>query len=245
MVKRKKPKFPEGTLCAFCSERPAVEPEHVIAECFNESKEGLITVPACSECNREKSKEDVYLLHFVVGDMRVNHPVAIRINDDSVARAVKYDRNAIPRSAVRRPPPQPVRIPGTLQLYKLQPPDTDFERVCRGIRWIIRGLHYAEYGRRLPETLVLDVTQLHPADAPAAVATFEQLGSPRRRVGRAGDEIFDYMVFTNENTVETEWLCWFYSSGSHCFHVKARIPVDAEEQPVCVISPTLWAPVTL
>jgi len=54
----------KGQLCVYCAERPATSVDHVFAREFflPRDRDSLPKVPACAECNGEKSKLEQYLM---------------------------------------------------------------------------------------------------------------------------------------------------------------------------------------
>jgi hypothetical protein len=53
----------KGKLCVYCSERPAITGDHIFAREFfvSDARADLPQVPACDQCNNEKSKLEHYL----------------------------------------------------------------------------------------------------------------------------------------------------------------------------------------
>lgn len=53
----------KGELCVYCAERPSVSVDHVFAKKFflPSDRDGLPQVPACKQCNEEKSELEHYL----------------------------------------------------------------------------------------------------------------------------------------------------------------------------------------
>ncbi len=228
-------------LCAFCGVNPGTEPEHVFARALNDGlAEGLITVPACRECNVEKSKADEYLRDILVGDMRVDHPVARRIYEGKVQRSLARDRSTIPRYARRRAEPQPIPIPGPpvaiIQAVPVYP-----ERIWLAISWIVRGLHYYVFQQRLPDDYTIDVKQLHASEVAAERKPFTEAGCKPNIVTR---EIAGYMYFALEHQGEAHWLIWFYKSTSHAYKVVTRPAIDEDVRgSIAGVQSSLWGPV--
>ncbi len=208
-----------NVLCAFCGLIPGPEPEHVFARCLNDGlAEGLFTVPACCDCNVEKSKSDEYLRDVLVGDLRVDHPTAIQIYEGKVQRAIACDKTTIPRYAKRRSVPQPIPIPGppmsTIQAIPVYP-----ERIWEAIAWIVRGLYYCVFQQRLSDDFAIDIWQLHASQVSAEWDLFAKFGCEPTIITR---EIAGYTYHTLDEQREVHWLIWFYKSTSHVYKVVVK-----------------------
>jgi hypothetical protein len=147
-------------LCVYCSQRPAVNREHVIGRGFYKEPlpSDLITVPTCRECNAEKgdgdrrnmSDDEEYLRTVLtISEHCGDHPDANDLMNGKVMRSftrkpaflhsiMDTARMVNPRTA------QGIILPQRLSYT------VDLDRVRRVMRKVVRGLYYHGTGEPLP-----------------------------------------------------------------------------------------------
>jgi hypothetical protein len=138
-------------------ERPATSLEHVPPRCiFPEAKDlgvdyrkSLITVPSCDTHNMEKSGDDEYLMMVLTCNI-INNTVAMKQIETKILRA--WERNPCLAELLLRVN-RPVVANGTLTLAC----KVDFNRVSRSLDWLVRGLYYNEYKKKLLAELRIEI----------------------------------------------------------------------------------------
>lgn len=154
-----------GKSCVYCG-HPATETEHVVGKCLLIDKGQPVTVPSCSDCNKEKGLDDEYLRDMFV----------IRIETADVSELTPH-REKAHRSATRQgvlPPIQKmvstllplgmVTTSGDLQLTRKAVVEARTERIRSGLWWIVRGLWSRHTKTPLDKDLPYDVWSYYEGD---------------------------------------------------------------------------------
>ncbi len=138
--------------CTYCGADPPSERDHIPpANLFGNPPSNLITVPACSTCNRQASQDDEYfrnMLAFREGfdqhpEMQVVLPAAhrslLRPEAAGMARAFVESAFAI------KPVDSMADSEGLKLGYKV-----DLARLDRVVTRVMKGLYFRHLGRRIP-----------------------------------------------------------------------------------------------
>lgn len=220
-------------VCTYCG-RPNPETfDHVPPAClFGDPRpSNLITVPCCTKCNQDASKDDEYfktmlmLRHDVWGK-----PVASK-SIESVYRALANPKKrGMLRALTRRMQRVPVHTPSGLYIGDVGTYHVDLRRLGMVADRTVKGLFYREVGHRLPDThdvrsfqesgltdIKLDVRN-KLQEIVAALRT-----KPLQVIG---DNVFQYQYQTTAEDINTSaWLLAFF--GTVCF-LSLSVPKNSE-----------------
>jgi hypothetical protein len=156
------------TECAYCGKVPATTIDHVVPKCLFEPPLPLnmITVPACSSCNGDKSQLDSFLRDFLVSDSlapwnRVADAVRVGAYQRAVSRNQSELWKAIAAGAFEK------RVVGNNGIDPTMLLKVPFGRgsVKEAITYIVRGLHFRLKNKRLPEDHVFLVGGLGDSES--------------------------------------------------------------------------------
>ncbi len=190
--------------CAYCGEWRELTRDHVPPRClFSRPRPGnLVTVPCCSSCNHELSKEDEYFrLVIMAGIDSRKFP---KENSDSV-RAI----NSLNRPASRK------FAKKVLQSYERNPARlrVDRSRIEIVLHRIARGLFYHHRGVRLPQTVPFDFRDVDDSLNVPALGR-ELISLLERNLSTIGQETFRYAhgfePWPEPDPFGTIWLMRFY-----------------------------------
>jgi len=139
------------SLCTYCGVHVATTGDHVVPDCLYTEEErraipNLMTVPACADCNVDKSRYDAPLQHYLLVHVdRSNHPQAQQVFGTSMQTAVITNRvrllDRFYEGAV-----VPEFTPNGIYLGDNYAIPIDFEPVRRGLVYLVRGLHSSVLG---------------------------------------------------------------------------------------------------
>jgi len=143
--------------CGYCGE-PANTVDHVVASTLLVDKGTSVQIPACSKCNGEKSKEDVYLRDmFTIRSETAGLP-ELAPHGEAMKRSIDRAFGPSPRIGPA------VSILKTFKHGHVLGPmgerrayvELDAARLNEGVKWIVRGLHYHHFKAILDPTKQFD-----------------------------------------------------------------------------------------
>jgi hypothetical protein len=177
-------------LCYMC-ERQSVSREHVPPLCIfpemsdmqdgKDYRKNLITVPACSEHNLAKSKDDEYL-HLILVHGYFNNPLAEKQFKTKLVRA--FSRRPALLAALYRE-----RTSLSVDGEQTEAVSIDRQRFDRALQLLFRALYFNTFGERLSlpirlhTTLLLDMDSANADERNNMVKTF--CSTVRQYVGDA------------------------------------------------------------
>lgn len=132
-------------LCVYCQKRSATERDHIPPKnLFPPPRPStLITVPACSSCNRSASLDDEYLRLVVVGRWDVyEHPDARKLMDHSFGRLAETRKTGLRKGFFAGVREVDIRSETGDYLGQTAIYDVDLSRLDRVGTRIVRGLVY-------------------------------------------------------------------------------------------------------
>ncbi len=94
-------------MCAYCGVKRGLTKDHVIPKCLFKRPlpSNMITVPACSECNNAKSKDEDYLRDMLVIDhFTSSNPTAQTLLNNKVIRSATEGSSKVALAVCRRKP---------------------------------------------------------------------------------------------------------------------------------------------
>lgn len=199
--------------CAYCGEFKPSSRDHVIPRCMftRPLPEGMITVPACDDCNGQKSRHDDFLRDLLVTDYAGSQsPVAQQLFAEKTIRSHQQDKSLLGRIAMSDLMTEiPIRDENGVEDVAVFG-TFDFDRAMDMFSYIIRGLYFSFRSVVLPQDCNFRVGRLFKEDLDACVAFFSDHGAfgPHR----IGDGVFS-CVYNYGATTEaaTFWLLEFYN----------------------------------
>jgi len=216
-------------LCYYCGKPLAKgqnHREHIPPESIFEgsSKENLITVPSCFECNNGSSDDDQYL-RFVVVTACQDDERAQRLADEtgSMMRGFRYDRKLLGDIMSGANPKMKEMFSDGGVFVGWQPGfNVPVERLNTIFTKLTKGLFYHVLKRPLPDTHVV-VVKLNPGRSQTAVQHFEE--EPKVEIA---DGVFSYRQHTDRKDPNfTLWYITFFG----CFSVLCITPTRETAEP--------------
>src|SRR5580700_145499 len=156
--------FSASDPCVYCGapSKPG-KGDHVIAQGFfptGSHKAGYvpICVPACSACNGKFSKDEEYAIHTITMDYRCQeNPHAVDVfNQRCVPGFVKY-KGKLAKIMGKGGKTVAIKTRGGAIREDHKAITIDPLRIERVVEKIVRGLHYHEYGRPVPQGCAIKV----------------------------------------------------------------------------------------
>jgi len=182
--------------CYMCNE-PATTKEHVPPKClFPEAKDvddnknykiNLITVPSCDAHNTAKSKDDVYLLFFLVANI-VSNDVSKQHFSSKIMRAVQRTPHVFADFAKKNTPVMLVNAEG--EEIHTAAIEIDRERFDSAITHIAHGIYYHKYNNSFSGSITVFTEGLMDLDNEDSVEFNE-------KVQGLGKMIDEYMKDTS------------------------------------------------
>jgi len=210
--------FPRN-ICAYCGSDQVQDFDHVPPQTLfpHPRPSNLITVPICSKCHSDTSKDDEYFrLKISLRDDVGNHPKA-RANWDSIFRSLQRDEaKGLKESFLSDIHSVRLRTQAGLYLGRAEAYNVDMERIQRVVERIVRGLYFAEMGHPLG---LENEVNVHTEEGlmhqpPDSLAILERtILVPLASVGAklVGDGVFAYWFKTTEEQPEASvWVFNFY-----------------------------------
>jgi hypothetical protein len=221
MSKSKKYK---GKLCVYCGRRLASTRDHVWARefCLLEHRQNLPQVPACEDCNNEKSKLEHYLTTVLLFGAR--HPNAIVMFETMAAKRLEKNRKLW---ASLRAGYKAEKIP--FESNRIEP---FFVFVAKGLLWHHWGVMLGTEDR-VAATVWRD-------NGSVFLDQLFALNVPKRITGNLGGGLAYEGVQLKEHF--TLWRFWIY--GGLCFAEESKDPNGKHSVIFAVTGPgtsPMWA----
>ena len=202
--------------CSYCAREKEFEPEHVVPRAiFVNDNQSVLVIPACHDCNNDKSAGEDDLRDWLVITVGVDgHPDILplmRVMAESTGKGFSKVGRAVSgeRKPVLRQTEEGIYVPG----YEVHVPDVRAMR--RTLRYIVRGLAFNETGAPwLPDQpmLVYDPDGENAHDLEGTIELFSLLGPVEFR-GMMGNDVFRFASITQEQYPGiTAWLMVFFGT---------------------------------
>lgn len=199
--------------CVYCGDTKPLTRDHVIARCLFPAPlpTVMVTIPACNDCNAEKSKHDDYLRDMLVVDRNSEQSKAAQALLDKVQRASQRNQSVVMRGAKSEGEFGPVYSKGGIYLGEAFSFPLEGERVNHIFSLIVRGLYYQLTERFLPQETEFDVRRLTAEE-------FSKIWEELKKMGfngpyRLGDDVFTCIfIYAAEEPTLSHWWLWFYDS---------------------------------
>ncbi len=141
-----------GKRCVYCGVKGRTSSDHIPPRSLYSQPypPNLITVPACSACNQQASRDDEYFRTVIsLKDSTYSHP-DVQANLPSIFRGLQRPENKnFTRSFLNGIRQFNLRSPGGIQLGHKWGFDVDLRRLDRVAERIVRGLFFHETRRAL------------------------------------------------------------------------------------------------
>ena len=138
--------------CVFCGRRGKLSKDHVPPKCLfpKGSRSGLITVPACPQCNLSSSGDDEYLrLVLVTNRDSEVHPAVRSLRPTVLRSLIKPTKRGFAAAFWSSIRDLDIFSPGGIYLCTAKGFQMDSDRVHRIVAKIVQGLFWYEYEQRL------------------------------------------------------------------------------------------------
>jgi hypothetical protein len=208
----KKRKSKKGQ-CIYCGITTKLTKDHVIPKGLfvRPYPSNLITVPACSDCNEAKSKNDDFLRDFLICDaFASNSPIAQSIFDEKMTRSITRNSSQFSRIAMSEARYEPLLTRAGIYLGTFPTIPIDEERIKNIFSVIVRGLYYDARHKRIPDNYIFEVLGYRPWDFKQVWEYYKKLHLNGPRV--LGKVFGCAFVYAEEDEFITTWLMWFYES---------------------------------
>lgn len=206
-------KRPKGEICIYCVNRPGVTWDHVVARSFFLVKRrgDLPKVPACAECNGEKSKLENYLAAVLPFGGR--HAEATE-NLESMVPGRLAKNAKLHRHLARQRSRAATKTSSGLYVPTIAVP-FDGEKFEALIVFIVRGLAWHHWSVLLdPAQCFVHVHSL-TAHGERLFANFLRMRAKERVNGNLGDGTFVYRGIQGvDNPVVSVWEFSFYGGAT-------------------------------
>src|SRR3990167_5778700 len=151
--------------CVFCG-NPANTREHIPAKQFFKGvpENRLITVPSCSDCNKNFQKNEDFFRQFLAGFLMDRSDHAKKLMENEVSRSIKRKPalgiqmfsqmkkvNLYTKSGIYL---------GPKTMYRVS--DLDYKMINSVVEKIIKGLFYHEFGETIPEDWIIRIVWINP-----------------------------------------------------------------------------------
>jgi hypothetical protein len=207
MAKKKK----LGT-CVYCGKSGEITRDHVVPRSLflQPYPENIITVPACSKCNRQKAKDDEFLRDFLVADYRTKFsPVAQKLFQGKTMRAFSRKQSELLSEAVMKAELRPLMSSGGIFLGNYRMLDVDESRISLIFERLTRGLYFDALKSRLPQKCHFQVMTVQPHNMEKLIENFRPLKT--REIGKGTFECAFF--YSKEAPEKSQWLFLFYETA--------------------------------
>ncbi len=156
----KKRKVKPARVCVYCGRRNSLTADHIPPKCLFGKRGGLpsdlITVPACKRCNLSASGDDEYLRLMLATSLEgAGHEVAQSLQPAIIRSLSRPEAAGFARQFFANVVLVDTFTKSGLYVGKMAAQRIDHLRLTRIMEKIIRGMFYAEYGKRLPHSHVV------------------------------------------------------------------------------------------
>lgn len=215
---KKKTKF-----CIYCGKREANERDHVPPKCFfvKPFPSDLITVPCCSQCNREYGKIDEYMRNILISLETTETIPELEQNRQKFRRS--FSRKESERLLLKigsRIKPIDIYSKGGIYLgqkpaFDLNNEDADkfFERIARAFLFIENDLEYFKANINWKKSFDEETFNNLPTEM--------KLLLKRGFKKSLGNGLVKYIGLWWEEKITSLWFINFYGGVEFMIHVKA------------------------
>ena len=204
-------KSKKGT-CTYCGKLKTLTRDHIIPKCLFPAPlpAVMVTVPACHDCNNEKSKHDDYLRDMLVVDSNTGeNEIAQEMSLGKVRRSASRNLSAVIRAAKTQGRFQPVHSKGGIYLGHAFTFPLEVDRVNHIFSQIVRGLYFRLTKRYLPQDCSFVVRRITAREFNEFWPELEGIGY--NGPYRLGDDIFSCLfIYAAEEPAISQWWLWFY-----------------------------------
>lgn len=206
----------ESVICVYCGDLATTDDHVPPRNIFPKDTLGLITVPACFNCNNDASKDDEFFRNVLVNDDRIEkNPEAEEIvttNERSLQRPqARGLRIAMLRARTRFPLTSPTGV-----IYEGTALTTDFTRERKVIERVTKGLFYHEFQRLHPNENTMSVySTRHMDEGEEGLNSVLELINYIKPENKKtiGNEVFSYgYAITEDHPNGTFWVLTFYKA---------------------------------
>ena len=198
--------------CVYCIDREATERDHVPPKSLfpKPAPANLITVPACSKCNRGLSKDEEYFRTIVSQLAQTDkHPASKRLLKEKILKGLER-RPKLASKIQSTVVPVDLTYQGnrvtTVAAFNIDNPS--FDAVMTKI---LKGLVYHETARALPAGFPIKRDVMHkPLELPPGLYR-QMVNAP---VHVFGDRIFEYQVYFQPGSFMSFWVMRFFAGAS-------------------------------
>lgn len=197
--------------CAYCGMQRPLTREHVIPRCLfpTPPPPNLVTVPVCSPCNNQKSRNDDFLRDMLVADVRCcHHPVAQSLFHKKSMSSARKGKSLFARTALQNANWGPAYTTGGIYVGDFHRIQLDGQRLIRIYSGLVRGLYYAVYKKRLPDNTIFECGRCERWHADEIARDMLENGCGRPII--LGN-VFGCAHLWTDNPFMTYWLLSFYA----------------------------------
>ena len=207
--------------CVYCGRHGTLTRDHVPPRnLFGSTSEvQLVTIPCCTKCNGQASKDDEYFRRSLILRHDIPDNPITRELLEAVYRSWRNPRQrGFTRSFLRGVEEKEVYTEGGIYLGQVGTYNVEHHRLDRVVCRIIRGLFYHHSGYPVPRDYHVFSychTGVLPSDRPVAkkYVDFAQVVVQSGEEGAVNPDIFKYwFVRTAEDPATTGWLLSFFRS---------------------------------
>jgi hypothetical protein len=172
----------------------------------------MITVSACKNCNKEKSKYDDYLRDIVVADLETyTHPIS-QLLFQKLLRSARRNRSSVARNISSSNITQPLVTPNGIYLGNYPIIALDLASTNKIFSFLIKGLYYYLRQERLPDDCFFSITRIPPLVNEEPLLNMFMQAPKYYGPEILGNNIFGYIAYIHDNPTITRWFLWFYDS---------------------------------
>lgn len=200
-------------VCAYCGQIRPLTRDHVVPKCLfiRPLPLDMITVPACEECNGDKSRHDDFLRDMLVIDIASEgNPIARKVFESKSIRAYQKDKSLVARIALNNPVEMPYFDDhGSLDVALVS--GFDPERSDEMFGFLARGLYYHALKRPLERTSTISTRRLFKEDVDKTIDALNEVGA----IGpiTIGQNVFSCVFnYSHETPDFSFWFIEFYDS---------------------------------
>lgn len=215
-------------LCVYCGHDAEVSRDHVVPLCLftRPYPPQMITVPACDNCNTEKSRDDHFLRDYLVTDVQGSEsPTAQAIFDSGkLWRSLTRKTSDLLLEVLPRTQVRPLHTEADIYLGEFPQASIDLERLERTIFRIVRGLYYDARRSSIPAGYEFVLRRCYPWQYESLREVFRKLHPNGPRV--VGDVFGCMYAMATEDPCTTLWVLWFYERVVFTVSTSQPCPTD-------------------
>lgn len=203
--------------CTYClkeiSRKNGQTKDHIIAQCFFSGWNPYqhITVPACEDCNSEKSRDDTYVRDMIVHDVSVSRNIkALHVFYSKVLKSIDAGKSEFAKDFVLNSATVDVISKNGTRIGEFPTLKFNEKRINQYFLRVVKGFHFNIYQEHIPDKYVVIARRISPWDIDDEVEELKRIGNFAGPIRLGKTEFAAWHSRTEEDRFYSLWVFVFY-----------------------------------